>query len=67
MDVSFASITRMPSSVNLITANSPNFGRGRWVPPSPLFHKSVKARERDLKLKYKPRARYEKGTERYVD
>ncbi|KAH9964161.1 hypothetical protein BC827DRAFT_1128153 [Russula dissimulans] len=50
-----------------VTTWTPNFGRGRWVPPSPLFHKSVKARERDLKLKYKPRARYEKGTERYVD
>jgi len=55
--------------VDLITTNSPNFGRGRRIPPNPnlLFHKSVRAREQDPKLKYKPRARYEKGTESYVD
>jgi hypothetical protein len=55
------------SFVDLMTANSPNFGRGRWVPQDPLFHRSVQIRERDPKLKYKPRARYTKGTERYVD
>jgi hypothetical protein len=45
----------------------PHFGRGRHVPPEVLFHESVKLREQDPKLKYKPRARYEKATVRYVN
>jgi len=49
-----------------ITTWAPHFFRGRWVPPDPLFHASVKVRMDDPKLKYKPKARYEKGTESYV-
>ncbi|KAI0271808.1 hypothetical protein BGY98DRAFT_1091085 [Russula aff. rugulosa BPL654] len=44
----------------------PHLGRGRRVPQGPAFHASVKLRMDDPKLKYKPRARYEKGTETYV-
>jgi hypothetical protein len=45
----------------------PQLGRGRLIPlPGPTFHASVKVRSDDPKLKYKPRARYVKGTERYV-
>ncbi|KAF8481786.1 hypothetical protein DFH94DRAFT_691438 [Russula ochroleuca] len=49
-----------------ITIWWPHFGRGRRLPPDPLFHTSVKIREDDAKLKYKPRARYQKGSETYV-
>jgi hypothetical protein len=49
-----------------ITTFLPHFGCGRRVPPDPAFHASVKVRMEDSKLKYKPRARYEKGTETYV-
>ncbi|KAI0275275.1 hypothetical protein BC834DRAFT_921341 [Gloeopeniophorella convolvens] len=49
-----------------ITKWSFHLGRGRWVPPSPLFHESVKIRMDDAKLKYKPRAKYAKDTETYV-
>jgi len=49
-----------------VTTWWPNFFRGRWVPPGPKFHESVKTREKDSKLKYKPKARYQKGTETYV-
>ncbi|KAH8993945.1 hypothetical protein EDB92DRAFT_1795941 [Lactarius akahatsu] len=43
-----------------------HLGRGRYVPPKPLFHESVKTRMQDPKLKYKPRAVYTQGTESYV-
>ncbi|KAI9508360.1 hypothetical protein F5148DRAFT_918894 [Russula earlei] len=59
------SFTYQNQQGNLATSFFPNFGRGRWVPPSPLFHTSVKIRRDDLKLKYKPRASYKKGTEHY--
>lgn len=50
----------------IIIVDSPHFGRGRRVAPEPTFHQSVKLRMHDSKLKYKPKARYEKGTETYV-
>ncbi|KAI0269948.1 hypothetical protein BC834DRAFT_578837 [Gloeopeniophorella convolvens] len=43
-----------------------HFGRGRDVPPQPLFHDSVRIRMEDPKLKYKPKAKYAVGTETYV-
>ncbi|KAH9030287.1 hypothetical protein EDB84DRAFT_1494683 [Lactarius hengduanensis] len=43
-----------------------HLGRGRYVPPKPLFHESVKTRMQDPKLSYKPRAVYARGTESYV-
>ncbi|KAH9065589.1 hypothetical protein EDB87DRAFT_1739788 [Lactarius vividus] len=49
-----------------VTHWSFHLGRGRYVPPNPLFHESVKTRMQDPKLKYKPRARYTQGTETYV-
>jgi len=49
-----------------VTKWSIHFGRGRYVPPNPLFHESVRIRIQDPKLKYKPRAVYVKGTETYV-
>ncbi|KAH8987398.1 hypothetical protein EDB86DRAFT_2832355 [Lactarius hatsudake] len=49
-----------------VTRWSFHLGRGRYVPPNPLFHESVKTRMQDPKLKYKPRARYTQGTETYV-
>ncbi|KAH8992428.1 hypothetical protein EDB92DRAFT_1797303 [Lactarius akahatsu] len=49
-----------------VTRWSFHLGRGRYVPPSPLFHESVKTRMQDSKFKYKPRARYTQGTETYV-
>ncbi|KAI9444639.1 hypothetical protein H4582DRAFT_2094508 [Lactarius indigo] len=49
-----------------VTHWSFHLGRGRYVPPNPLFHESVKIRMQDPKLKYKPRARYTPGTETYV-
>jgi uncharacterized protein (DUF2235 family) len=49
-----------------VTTFYPHLGRGRWIPPNPTFHTAVKIRMDDPKLKYKPRARYEKGTETYV-
>jgi hypothetical protein len=51
---------------SLIIADRPNLFRGRWVPPGPKFHESVRIRENDPKLYYKPKARYQKGTETYV-
>jgi len=42
----------------------PHFGRGRQLPPDPLFHLTVKIRMDDLG--YKPRGRYVEGTETYV-
>ncbi|KAH9059128.1 hypothetical protein EDB87DRAFT_1791652 [Lactarius vividus] len=49
-----------------VTSWGPHLGRGRYVPPNPLFHESVKTRMQDPKLKYKPRAVYAQGTESYV-
>ncbi|KAH8993939.1 hypothetical protein EDB92DRAFT_2064462 [Lactarius akahatsu] len=49
-----------------VTSWGPHLGRGRYVPPKPLFHESVKTRMNDPKLKYKPRAAYAQGTESYV-
>ncbi|KAH9010783.1 hypothetical protein EDB84DRAFT_1541996 [Lactarius hengduanensis] len=46
--------------------DSLHLGRGRYVPPKPLFHESVKTRMQDPKLSYKPRAVYARGTESYV-
>jgi hypothetical protein len=43
-----------------------HLGRGREVPPHPLFHKSVKTCIENPLLKYSPRAQYKKGTEKYV-
>jgi hypothetical protein len=48
-----------------VTQWSIHLGRGRYVPQNPIFHESVKLRIQDAKLKYKPRARYTKGTETY--
>ncbi|KAI0248360.1 hypothetical protein BJV78DRAFT_1131681 [Lactifluus subvellereus] len=45
---------------------SVNLGRGRSLPQNPSFHESVRIRMGDAKLKYKPRARYTRGTETYV-
>ena len=45
----------------------PHLGWGRHVPPDALFHETVKLREQDAKLKYKPRAHYEKATVKYVN
>jgi hypothetical protein len=50
-----------------IIVDRPHLGWGRHVPPDALFHESVKLREQDPKLKYKPRAHYEKATVKYVD
>lgn len=47
-----------------ITVDRPHLGRGRQLPPSPLFHTSVRLRMQDPGLKYNPRAIYE-GTETY--
>jgi hypothetical protein len=52
--------------LSLTIDDRPHFGRGRWVPPDPLFHTSVKIRMSDARLGYKPRARYQKGSETYV-
>lgn len=49
-----------------VTKWSFHLGRGRYVPPKPLFHETVKERMQDPKLKYKPKARYTKDTETYV-
>jgi len=49
-----------------ITKWSIHLGRGRYVPPQPKFHESVRIRMQDPKLKYKPRAKYTAGTETYV-
>jgi hypothetical protein len=54
-------ITRM--SLFISHFHRPHLGRGRLVPPRPLFHTSIKFRMD--KLDYKPRAIYEKGTETY--
>ncbi|KAI0301178.1 hypothetical protein B0F90DRAFT_1817192 [Multifurca ochricompacta] len=43
-----------------------HFGRGREVPPRPLFHESVRIRMNSPVLNYTPKAQYEKGTEEYV-
>ncbi|KAF8257840.1 hypothetical protein EI94DRAFT_1774333 [Lactarius quietus] len=51
---------------NWITKWSIHLGRGRYVPPEPKFHESVRLRMQDPKLKYKPRAKYTPGTETYV-
>jgi len=40
--------------------------RGREVPSQPLFHESVRTRMDNPVLNYSPKARYEKGTEKYV-
>jgi len=45
-----------------------HFGRGRKIIDSgPNFHISVKERINDTPLKYKPRASWPKGTEKYID
>lgn len=49
-----------------VTHWSFHLGRGRYVPPDPLFHESVRTRMQDPNLKYKPKARYTPGTESYV-
>lgn len=49
-----------------ITFWSIHLGRGRYTPPQPKFHESVKVRMEDVALKYAPRAIYDKGTETYV-
>ncbi|KAH9070710.1 hypothetical protein EDB83DRAFT_359405 [Lactarius deliciosus] len=43
-----------------------HLGRGRDVPPKPLFHESVKTRMKNPIFNYKPRAVYVQGTESYV-
>ena len=53
-------------SIIINECDRPHLGRGRRLPPGPAFHTSVKLRMEDPKLKYKPRARYEEGTEMYV-
>ncbi|KAH9962729.1 hypothetical protein BGW80DRAFT_1354174 [Lactifluus volemus] len=49
-----------------VTRWSINLGRGRLIPRKPMFHHSVKTRMDNSELRYKPRARYEKGSESYV-
>ncbi|KAI9444533.1 hypothetical protein H4582DRAFT_1806636 [Lactarius indigo] len=49
-----------------VTSWGLHLGRGRYVPPNPLFHESVKTRMQDPKLNYRPRAQYVQGTESYV-
>jgi len=45
-----------------------NLGRGRKIrDPRPNFHESVRERREAPELHYKPRAKWEVGTERYVD
>ncbi|KZV71102.1 hypothetical protein PENSPDRAFT_418968 [Peniophora sp. CONT] len=46
-----------------------HLGEGRGIPDNahPLFHESVRRRMQDTNCKYKPRAKYEDGTEEYVD
>ncbi|KAI0293299.1 hypothetical protein B0F90DRAFT_1643195 [Multifurca ochricompacta] len=58
--------TYLNSQNEWVTYWSIHLGRGRWVPPKPLFHESVKKRMENPKLRYKPRALYKKGTETYV-
>jgi hypothetical protein len=50
----------------LIIVDRPHLFRGRRVPPNPVFHTSVKIRMDDARLKYKPKAHYEKDTETYA-
>ena len=50
----------------LVLPYSIHLGRGRYTPPQPKFHESVKVRMEDVALKYAPRAIYDKGTETYV-
>lgn len=48
-------------------AHSSHKGRGRSVPPKPLFHESVRMLlEKPGPGLYKPQANYEPGTEIYV-
>jgi len=49
-----------------VTKWSFHLGSGRYVPPHPQFHESVKQRMQDTKLNYKPKAKYTNGTETYV-
>jgi len=49
-----------------VTSWWPHLFRGRRVPPNPVFHTSVKIRMDDARLKYKPKAHYEKDTETYA-
>ncbi|KAJ3754777.1 hypothetical protein EV360DRAFT_96434 [Lentinula raphanica] len=45
-----------------------NLGRGRQIYlPKPYFHVTVRHREEDQALGYKPKARWQKGTEIYVE
>jgi len=45
----------------LETKKRRHFGKGRQLPPNPLFHPSVKTRMDDSKLNYKPKANYDEG------
>ncbi|KAH9985076.1 hypothetical protein BJV74DRAFT_878729 [Russula compacta] len=42
-------------------------GRGRELPPDPLFHESVRTRMHDKYMGYSPKAKYKKGSEEYVE
>ncbi|KAI9455901.1 hypothetical protein BJY52DRAFT_1121569 [Lactarius psammicola] len=66
LEIILTSYTYQNSKDKWVTRWSFHLGRGRYVPPKPLFHESVKTRMQDPKLKYKPKARYTPGTETYV-
>jgi hypothetical protein len=66
LEMMFTSYTYQNQQDNWVTRWSFHLGKGRYVPPNPLFHESVRLRMRDSKCKYKPRARYTEGTETYV-
>jgi hypothetical protein len=66
LEILFTSYTYQDEKDKWVTRWSFHLGRGRYVPPKPLFHESVRLRMRDSKCKYKPRARYTEGTETYV-
>jgi len=66
LEIMFTSYTYQNVQDKWVTSWSFHLGKGRYVPPNPFFHASVQTRIQDSKCKYKPRARYTKGTETYV-
>ncbi|KAI0322401.1 hypothetical protein OF83DRAFT_1094151 [Amylostereum chailletii] len=55
-----------PETNQWVSKLSFHLGRGRYVPPNPKFHDSVKLRIDQTEMDYTPRARYQAGTETYV-
>ncbi|KAN0138084.1 Uncharacterized alpha/beta hydrolase domain (DUF2235) domain containing protein [Lactarius tabidus] len=66
LEIMFTSYTYQNEQDKWATKWSFHLGSGRYVPPKPLFHESVRLRMQHSKCKYKPRARYTEGTETYV-